>query len=90
MAVTMAFGVSTLVAGTLVRKHLSLGCCRLLYKLIVLRLHGRSGSRHYQVEPLQGSTAGGTELHIAGAGFAYVSAVPWPGKTESVEVQGWK
>ena len=26
-----------------------------------------------QVDPPQGSTAGGTELHITGAGFAYVT-----------------
>ena len=26
-----------------------------------------------QVEPPHGSTAGGTELHITGAGFAYVT-----------------
>ena len=26
-----------------------------------------------QVEPTEGSTAGGTEVHVAGAGFAYVT-----------------
>ena len=26
-----------------------------------------------EVEPMQGSTAGGTEVHVAGAGFAYVT-----------------
>ena len=28
-----------------------------------------------EVEPMKGSTGGGTELHIAGAGFAYVTQV---------------
>ena len=26
-----------------------------------------------EVEPMQGSTGGGTEIHVAGAGFAYVT-----------------
>ena len=34
-------------------------------------------NRYNQVEPPRGSTAGGTELHITGAGFAYVTQVPW-------------
>ncbi|CAJ1342004.1 unnamed protein product, partial [Effrenium voratum] len=34
----------------------------------------------FSVEPMQGSTAGGTEVHVAGAGFAYVTQVLIGGK----------
>eukprot|EP00438_Fugacium_kawagutii_P012993 Skav204136 [mRNA] locus=scaffold4340:27363:32756:+ [translate_table: standard] len=34
----------------------------------------------FSVEPMKGSTGGGTEIHVAGAGFAYVTHVLVGGK----------
>jgi len=57
-------------AATYCLRLLVLQCC------ITMVMGGLKGfGLIFQVEPMIGSTAGGTEIHVAGAGFAYVTAL---------------